>query len=178
MRFSTIIALHVQFLKLTYIVITRMYILMLVYLYTSIMDTWTGKNYESLHCCGKFAFTSDDTEERWMLCVLFSFSFYIIVKPRRPREKSTFNLRRSSRLYALYVPIRYLCEYANIIRIILIGISDRQHARRGVMEGWGGWVERREGERFFHFAFKICKMPKDIMNTIVLGDWLIVTYCL
>jgi len=63
-RFSTIIALHVQFLKLTYIVITHMYIFMRVYIYYGSMDTWTEKNYESLHCCGKFAFTSDDTEER------------------------------------------------------------------------------------------------------------------
>jgi len=37
--------------------------LYIIYIYIT-TRTWTGKNYESLHCCGKFAFTPDDTEER------------------------------------------------------------------------------------------------------------------
>jgi len=156
-----------------------MYISVYIYIYFSSMDTWTGKNYESLHCCGKFAFTSDDTEERWMLCVLFFFFILYYCKTATAARKEYLQpsplVTTIIRVVCTYV---YLCEYANIIRITLMGISDREHARRGVMDGRGGWVERREGERFFHFVFKICEMLKDIMNTIVFGDWLIVSYCL
>lgn len=133
--FSTIIALHVQFLWIADLFCIYVYN-MYIHIYTfingnNVYNTWTGKNYESLHCCGKFAFTPDDTEERWMLRVFF-FLFIIIVK----------TARRPGRVENLILVVRHDCASVcmQIWRTILIGISDNEFAR-----GWGA----AGGERVF-----------------------------
>lgn len=112
-----------------------------------------------------------------MLCVHFSFSFYIIVKPRRPRWKSTFNLAARHDL------MRCVCKYYknNFDRYF------RQRARMKGCCGRMGRTERREreragGDRFFILFLRYvrCRKIRTLLYLVIDYSYHIVygTHCL